>query len=215
MSSCLPTLAKACADLWRHQATDLVSADVGNVAVNIEQAVALYQRSLELVSQEQEPVEWARTSFQLALVYELRVCGDPETNNATAHMLLEQALSVFDAAHYPVDRAHVLHALVRVALPRALSNEGAALAHLNKLLGQSEQVLTHAAFPIAWAEIQLTAATVALAWQGSERVQRLREAQAGIIAAQQIYECMGARRSDEHARSLLVSIKEALTAASF
>lgn len=110
----------------------------GNQAVNIEQAITLYQEALRLAERAGDHVEWARIAHRCALAYAQRHYGDPRTNYEHAITLLESATAILTRAAYPTDRG-----LALVDLAQMLAHQHQQIdSRIYQLIGEAIDIAT-------------------------------------------------------------------------
>jgi CHAT domain-containing protein/glutaminase len=124
----------------------------GDRAENIEQAIAAFQRALEVRTQTAMPVDWATTMMNLATAYYFRIRGDRAENIEEAIGAYEQALTVRTQTAMPVEWAECTMNLANAYYSRI---RGDRAENIEEAIGAYKQALTamtQTAMPVEWAQ---------------------------------------------------------------
>jgi tetratricopeptide (TPR) repeat protein len=103
-------------------AADLSGFPRGNRSVNLELAIACWQRTLLEYSREESPIEWAKAQTNLANAYQNRIEGNRTKNLELTVAGYEAALLVYSQADFPIDWATIQTNLEKVRSERIESN---------------------------------------------------------------------------------------------
>jgi tetratricopeptide (TPR) repeat protein len=151
-------------------------SSIGSRTENLREAIACYQRALEVYTREAIPQDWATTQNNLGAAWGDLPGGDREQNLREAIACYQRALEVLTRDAFPQDWAMTQNNLGAAwgCLPGGdrEQNLREAIACYQRAL----EVYTREAFPQAWAMAQNN---LGIAWgdlPGGDREQNLREA---------------------------------------
>jgi CHAT domain-containing protein/predicted LPLAT superfamily acyltransferase len=88
-------------------AVDLGEFTSGNRSINLELAIACYDRALSVYTQSDFPEDWARTQNNLANTYRDRIEGDRIANLELAIQAYQSALEVRTPRKYPIESGRI------------------------------------------------------------------------------------------------------------
>jgi CHAT domain-containing protein/tetratricopeptide (TPR) repeat protein len=86
-------------------AVDLGEFPIGNRSINLELAIACYDRALSVYTQSDFPIDWATTQNNLASAYRNRIEGDRIANLGLAIQAYQSALKVCTPRKYPIGQS--------------------------------------------------------------------------------------------------------------
>jgi formylglycine-generating enzyme required for sulfatase activity len=161
--------------------------DEADYQEQLEQAVAICQRTLQVYTREAFPQEWAMTQNYLANAYRDRIRGERADNLEQAIAAYQLALQVYTHEAFPQDWAATQNNLAiaycnRIQGDRADNLEQAIEASLLAL-----QVYTSEAFPQNWATTQNNLANAYRERIRGERADNIEQAIAAFQLALQVY----------------------------
>lgn len=149
--------------------TQLSYTPDGDQSGNSELAIAAFERSLDVRTLADTPVERAESWRQLGRAFIHRILGTKRENIESAISAYRHALESFDQDLHPEEWGGTLidlaHALVVRETGDPAENVGLALSHLRQVL----QVLTKEECPAEWAMAQMNLALALMEHSGSER----------------------------------------------
>ena len=147
--------AESWAALHNELGSGLAHNPQGPRAENFEQAIAHYQKSLDVHTRQAYPEEWARAQIRLGNAYGDRDRGDRAENleKAIAHYL--QALEVYTVQVYPERWATTQYNLALVYRKRICGERAGNLEQAITRFEQALQVYTRQSHPEDWAGTEL------------------------------------------------------------
>jgi tetratricopeptide (TPR) repeat protein len=126
----------------------------GNLAENLEKAIACYDAALEVYTAAKFPLDWAKTENSLGIAYASLPTGDRAENLRRAIVCFEGASRVYTETEFPRDWATMQNHLgnVHLMLPTGDQDENfrLAIAYFKAAL----RVFTETEFPGNWAVTQ-------------------------------------------------------------
>jgi len=152
---------------------------LGQRGLNIELAIAAYERALEVYTREALPQQWAMTQNNLAVAYLNRIHGERADNLELAIAAAERALEVRTREAFPQDWATTQNNLAVAYLNRI---HGERADNLELAIAAAERTLevrTREAFPQDWATTQNN---LALAYSNRIRGERANNLELAIAA---------------------------------
>jgi CHAT domain-containing protein/predicted LPLAT superfamily acyltransferase len=160
---------------------------LGQPWLNLELAIAAYERALEVYTREAFPQDWATTQNNLAIAYCERIRGERADNLELAIAAYERALEVYTREAFPQQWATTQNNLAlayceRIRGERADNLELAIAAYERAL-----EVYTREAFPQDWAMTQNNLANAYLNRIRGERADNLELAIAAYERALEVY----------------------------
>ncbi|MBW4653287.1 MAG: tetratricopeptide repeat protein [Kaiparowitsia implicata GSE-PSE-MK54-09C] len=155
---------------------------LGTHWLNLELSIAAYEQSLQVMTRDAMPRQWATSMMNLAMAYQNRIHGDRAQNIEDAIAVYKQSLQVRARDAMPVDWAQSMMNLAiayrnRIRGDRAQNIEDAIAAY-----EQSLQVMTRDDMPVEWATSMNNLAAAYLDRIRGDRAQNIEEA---IAACQQ------------------------------
>jgi tetratricopeptide (TPR) repeat protein len=159
---------------------------LGQRAINIKLAIAAYEQSLQVMTREAMPVDWAASMMNLASAYRIRIRGDRAQNIEDAIAAYEQSLQVRTREAMPVEWAQSMNNLAlayadRIRGDRAQNIEDAIAAY-----EQSLQVMTREAMPVDWAASMMNLASAYRIRIRGDRAQNIEDAIAAYEQSLQV-----------------------------
>jgi CHAT domain-containing protein len=133
----------------------LSSISFGNQAENLEQAILHHNAAIRPYSKINQPVLWAMSNYNLALVLRRRIYGALSDNLRQASKHLEAALEVYEPEHFPFQwgcaKLELAIVLVNSAWGDPVSNQEQAILHCQDAL----KILSRDEFPYYWANLNM------------------------------------------------------------
>jgi CHAT domain-containing protein len=123
----------------------------GARGAQLAQAIACYEAALRVRTEQDWPVEWARTMQNLARAYADLPTGDRGAQLAQAIACCEAALRVFTAQDFPCDWAWTMQSLAGAYARLPTGDRGANLARAMTHYKAALRVFTAQDFPEEWA----------------------------------------------------------------
>jgi tetratricopeptide (TPR) repeat protein len=160
---------------------------LGDMAQNLEEAIACFRRALEVYTKEAFPEKWAMTQNNLGTTYSDRISGDRAQNLEEAIACCNRALKVYTKEGFPEKWAGIQNNLGttysdRISGDRAQNLEEAIACYKHAL-----EVLTREASPEKWAGIQNNLGIAYGERISGDRAQNLEEAIACVKRALEVY----------------------------
>jgi tetratricopeptide (TPR) repeat protein len=118
---------------------------------NLERTIRLYEAGLEVLTEQDFPVEWAMTMNNLANTYRNLPTGDRGANLKRAIECCEAALRVYTEQAFPVDWAATMNNLANAYGDLPTGDRGANLKRAIECYQAALRVRTEQAFPVDWA----------------------------------------------------------------
>jgi CHAT domain-containing protein/tetratricopeptide (TPR) repeat protein len=152
---------------------------LGTRWLNLEMAIAAYERALEVCTREAFPEDWATTQNNLANVYSKRIRGERADNLEQAIAAYERALEVRTRKAFSEDWAMTQNNLAAAYRNRIRGERADNLEQAISAYEQALEVYTREAFPEQWATTQNNLATAYCDRIRGERADNLEQ----VIAA--------------------------------
>jgi CHAT domain-containing protein len=135
---------------------------VGERSDNIEEAIAAYEASLELLTQKTDTRTWAEAQKRLGEAYRDRTRGDPAEDLERTIDGFECALKVLIQHAFPDEWAALQHELGDAFLDRIKGDRAENMEHAIRAFENALIVFTPEAFPDAYATVQSNLASAYL-----------------------------------------------------
>ncbi|MFN7502909.1 MAG: CHAT domain-containing protein, partial [Dolichospermum sp.] len=126
----------------------------GDKAENLENAIAAYNKALEVSTRTDFPVQWATTQNNLGTAYSDRIRGDKADNLENAIAAYEQALEVRTRTDFPVQWAMTQNNLGNAYSDRIRGDKADNLENAIAAYNNALKVRTRTDFPVEWAATQ-------------------------------------------------------------
>jgi tetratricopeptide (TPR) repeat protein len=126
----------------------------GNIAENLENAIACFQSVLTIYTYEDFPQAWAQTQNNLGNVYWMRIRGDRAQNLEQAIEYYRLALQVRSESDFPQAWAQTQHNLASAYHDRIWGDRADNLELAIEYYQATLRVLTERDFPFNWATTQ-------------------------------------------------------------
>nr|WP_290225480.1 CHAT domain-containing protein [Trichocoleus desertorum] len=126
---------------------------------NLEIAIAAYEQSLQVITREAMPFEWATSMMNLANAYYSRIRGDRAENIEIAIDAYQQSLQVRTRKTMPIEWAQSTINLATAYYSRIRGDRAENIEIAIDAYQQSLQVITHEAMPFEWATLMMNLAT--------------------------------------------------------
>ena len=128
----------------------------GDQAANLEEALACYERALEVLNPNRlaQPLEWARLQYDLGLVAHARIRGDRAENIERAIGCYEAALEVWLAIGQPAEQARAQGALGVAYEDRLRGDWAANLERAVAAYDAGLEALIRRQAPELWTELE-------------------------------------------------------------
>lgn len=127
---------------------------LGNIATNLEIAIAGYQIALNIFTLEASPQDWALVKNNLANAYLFRRKGDKAENIEKAIAFYQEALKVRTLEAFPLDWAATQNNLASAYVKRIKGDEVENIEKAITLYQEALKVRTFKEFPQDWADTQ-------------------------------------------------------------
>ncbi|WP_445637293.1 hypothetical protein NSTC745_02378 [Nostoc sp. DSM 114161] len=149
-----PSYKEAVAEFLMNLSSSIQNFPLGNHAVNLEIAIAVYELILTVFTLKTAPDYWANAQNNLGLAYENRIRGDRAENLEQAIVYYQKALEIYTYKAFPVEWAVAQNNLgnayaKRIRGQQAENYDRAIACYQNAL-----QVRTRESFPEKWAQTQ-------------------------------------------------------------
>ena len=160
---------------------------LGTRWLNLELAIAAYQQSLQVMTRETMPVQWAEAMMNLATAYYSRIRGDRAENLEQVIAAYQQSLQVVTRETMPVQWATAMMNLATTYCNRIRGDRAENLEQAIAACQQSLQVRTRETMPVEWATAMMN---LALAYVNRIRGDRAENLEQAIAAWQQSLQVM-------------------------
>ncbi|OSX75338.1 hypothetical protein BU14_0240s0016 [Porphyra umbilicalis] len=173
--------------LYRGLAETYSGRSVCNRAKDLEDAVTLLQRGLELVRRFKAPQHWARLQADLGVVYADLLGGDRRANVEAAVACYRAALEVFTREATPLQWATTQNNLGNAYKHRVSGERGANVEAAVACYRAALEVFTREAVPLQWAVTQNNLGIAYLTLAGGDRGANVEAAVACLHAALEVH----------------------------
>jgi CHAT domain-containing protein len=155
----------------------------GTHSINLELAIACYDRALSVYTQTDFPIRWAMTQTNRAIAYRHRIEGDPSANLEETIVGYDRALLIITEAEFPIQWATTQ---TNRAIAYRHRIEGDRSANLEETIAGYERALhvyTQESFPSEWAMTEMNLANAYRDRIEGDRAENLELAIAGYDRA--------------------------------
>ena len=149
---------------------------LGDMAQNLEEAIACFRRALEVYTKEAFPEKWAMTQNNLGNAYGDRISGDRAQNLEQAIACCNRALKVYTKEGFPEKWAGIQNNLGTTYSDRISGDRAQNLEDAIACFKHALEVLTREDSPEKWAAIQNNLGTAYRDRISGERAQNLEQA---------------------------------------
>jgi hypothetical protein len=150
-------------DRWASLAIELADSlaqnPIGNVSENLEQAIFIYQKILEIYTRQASPEKWAGAYHDMGNIFVMRIHGDKAENLEQAIYYYKQALEIFTFSGYPEKWASTQNGLGNAYQHRVHGNRDENIKQAIYHRRQSLDVFSEQDYPEQWADTQHNLAT--------------------------------------------------------
>ena len=126
----------------------------GERADNLEEAIAAYEKSLEVYTRDAFPEDWAATKNNLGTAYRNRIRGERANNLEVAISCYQQALNIRSLKSFPLDWADTQYNLGNAYRQRLIGDQTKNLDQAITCYENVLKVYTGKTFPDYWAQIK-------------------------------------------------------------
>jgi len=126
----------------------------GNLANNLEIAIAGYEIAASVFTREAFPYEWAKAQNNLGNTYSDRIKGDKAENIETAIRHYTNSLAAYNRNKFPVDWAKAQNNLANAYADRIEGDKAENIEMAISCYQTALEILTHKKFPSEWAWTQ-------------------------------------------------------------
>jgi len=148
----------------------------GLKAKNVETAIRMYRRALEVVTRESLPFEWAATRADLSAALLQRVAGDRSDNLEEAIQGCREVLEVVDRRERPLEWSYAMVDLALAHLRRALGDRARNVEDAIEACRLALEIQTREAMPFEWARLMSNLGLLLLWRVRDNRAENLEEA---------------------------------------